>query len=454
MALYKNILETIGRTPLIRLNKIGANLKAELYVKVEAFNPGGSTKDRIAVKMIEEAEKRGVLKPGGTIVEATAGNTGVGLALVAAIKGYRCVFVLPDKMSEDKISLLKAFGAEVIITKTNVSPESPESYNSVANRLAKEIPNSFRPDQFSNTANPLAHYLSTGPEIWEDLKGEVDVFVGGMGTCGTVSGTAKYLKQMNPQIVVIGADPEGSILSGDTPKPWKVEGIGEDFIPANLNRQVIDEFIRVSDKESFNMARRLAKEEGIFAGGSSGTALAAAIKYAKRLTEVKKIVVFLPDTGRNYVTKIYSDKWMNENRFLDFYEEAIPLKVVLKDKTLSPDLISVTSEDRISTVVSLMHHHNFSQIPVVDDGKLVGSIYEATLMKLLYDGIDLLNQEVKSVMADPMPCLDEETDASEAYRLLMSGRNGLMVLSQGKPVALVTRIDLVNFLMNKKGVVQ
>jgi cystathionine beta-synthase len=355
MALYQNILETIGRTPLVRLNKIGAGLKAEFYVKVEAFNPGGSTKDRIAVKMIEEAEKQGILKPGGTIVEATAGNTGVGLALVAAIKGYRCVFVLPDKMSDDKINLLKAFGAEVIITKTNVPPESPESYNSVASRLAKEIPNSFRPDQFSNPHNPLAHYLTTGPEIWEDLKGEVDVFVGGMGTCGTVSGTAKYLKQMNPKIVVIGADPEGSILSGDTPKPWKVEGIGEDFIPANLNRQMIDEFIRVSDKESFNMARRLAKEEGIFVGGSSGTAMAAAIKYARRLSEKKRIVAFLPDTGRNYVTKLFSDQWMNENRFLDFYEEAVPLKTVLKDKKQAPNLISVSSRDRISLVVSLMH---------------------------------------------------------------------------------------------------
>ena len=280
------------------------------------LNPGGSVKDRIGIAMVAAAEREGKLKPGGTIVEATAGNTGAGLALVAAIKGYRCIFVLPDKMSQEKINLLRAYGAEVVITPTSVPPDSPESYNGTADRLAREIPNAFRPNQFENPNNPRAHYLTTGPEIWEDSGGKVEVFVAGMGTGGTISGTAQFLKEKNPKIIIVGADPQGSILSGDTPKPYKVEGIGEDFIPKTFNRQLVDEMVRVTDEESFLMARRLAREEGILAGGSSGTALAAALKFAQRLDQPKYIVVLLPDTGRNYIDKIYSDRWMMENGFL------------------------------------------------------------------------------------------------------------------------------------------
>ena len=312
-----NILRAIGGTPLVRLNRVGAGLPAEFYAKVEYLNPGGSVKDRIALRMLEEAEKAGLIKPGvTTIVEATAGNTGAGLALAAAVKGYKMVFVLPDKMSADKVSLLKAYGAEVVITPTNVAPDSPESYNGVADRLSREIPEAWRPGQFTNRENPKAHYLSTGPEIWEDTGGKVNVFVAGAGTCGTISGTGRYLKDKNPGVRIVGADPEGSILSGDTPKSYKVEGIGEDFFPEIYDRSVVDEWFRVSDKESFDLARRLAREEGLLVGGSSGTALAAALRHAEKYRRKETIVVLFPDTGRNYLSKVFSDGWMKENGFL------------------------------------------------------------------------------------------------------------------------------------------
>lgn len=314
---HDNILSAIGRTPLVRLNRVGAGLPAEFYAKVEYLNPGGSVKDRIALRMLEEAEKAGAIKPGvTTIVEATAGNTGAGLALAAAVKGYKMVFVLPDKMSADKVSLLKAYGAEVVITPTNVAPDSPESYNGVADRLAKDIPGAWRPGQFTNRENPRTHYLSTGPEIWEDTGGKVSVFVAGAGTCGTISGTGRFLKDKNPGVRIVGADPEGSILSGDTPKSYKVEGIGEDFFPEIYDRSVVDEWFRVSDKESFSLARRLAREEGLLVGGSSGTAMAAALRHAGKYRRRETIVVMFPDTGRNYLSKVFSDGWMKENGFL------------------------------------------------------------------------------------------------------------------------------------------
>ena len=296
MAYYSNVLEVIGHTPLIRLFKVTEGAPVTLLAKAEFLNPGGSVKDRVGLRMIEDAERRGVLKPGGTIIEATAGNTGAGLALVAAVKGYRCIFVLPDKMSEDKVNLLRAYGAEVVITPTSVPPDSPESYNGVADRLAREIPGAYRPSQFANPQNPAAHYDTTGPEIWKDTDGKVDVFVAGMGTGGTISGTGQFLKERNPKVTVVGVDPAGSILSGDAPKSYKIEGVGEDFIPATFNRQVIDEMVRVTDAEAFAMTRRLAREEGLLVGGSAGMAVAGAIKFARRLPPGKVIVVLLPDT--------------------------------------------------------------------------------------------------------------------------------------------------------------
>jgi len=362
--IYESVLEAIGKTPLIKLNNITKGIKSKIYVKAEFLNPGGSIKDRIGLAMIEAAEKNGLLPPNGTIIEATAGNTGMGLAMVAAIKGYRCIFVMPDKMSQDKINLLKAYGAEVVITPTAVPPDSPESYNGVADRLSKEIPNSYWPNQFENQENPLAHYRTTGPEIWGDTKGEVEVFVAAMGTGGTISGTAKYLKEKNPDITVVGADPEGSILSGDAPKTYKVEGIGEDFIPKTFNRQLVDEMIRVSDKESFNTARRLAREEGLLAGGSAGTALAAALKYAQRLEEPKYMVVLLPDTGRNYINKIFSDQWMQENGFWEGRKpKAVSLADVLSGKTGFPQIISVSPEDRLETAIGLIRNTGYRRCP-------------------------------------------------------------------------------------------
>jgi len=450
MPKYDNILQAVGRTPLIRLHRIGAGVKSPIYAKVEPLNPGGSVKDRVGLFMIEAAEKEGLLKPGSTIVEATAGNTGVGLALVAAVKGYRLIVVLPDKMSADKIALLRAYGAEVVVTPTNVAPDSPDSYNGVADRLAREIPGAYRPDQFSNPNNPLAHYRSTGPEIWEDSEGQIGVFVASMGTGGTISGTARFLKEKNPNIIIVGADPEGSILSGDAPRAYKVEGIGEDFIPKTFNRQVVDEMVRISDKDSFNTARRLAREEGILAGGSSGTALAAALKYAQRLVEPREIVVLLPDTGRNYISKMYSDEWMQQNGFWQGgIKPIVHIAQVLQQKRELPRLIFVSSQDRLIKAVELFQAHNISQLPVIDDGRVVGGLNEASIMKSLHDGVDLLNQAIGPVMGKPLPVLDQETDIAEAYRLLLGGSPAIIVSVQGTPLGLITRFDLINTLRNQ-----
>lgn len=449
MKFYENVLDAIGSTPLIKLSKISGDLKVNLYAKVEYFNPGGSSKDRIALAMIEDAEKRGLLKPGGTIIEATAGNTGAGLAMVAARKGYRCIFVLPDKMSEDKVNLLKAYGAEIVITPTSVAPDSPESYNGVADRLAREIQGSFRPGQFSNLKNPEAHYNTTGPEIWEDMDGKIDVFVAGMGTGGTISGTGKFLKEKNPNIIVVGADPEGSVLSGDSPKSYKVEGIGEDFVPITFNRQVVDEMIRVSDAESFAMARRLAREEGLLVGGSAGTAVAAALKYAQRLPEGKNIVVLLPDSGRNYLTKIFSDDWMYDNGFLHKVPERITVGEILRSKQGAPSLISIDADDLAINAAYIMREKGISQLPVLKNKKVVGGINEVTLIKLLYDGENLSNKKVSEVMGLALPQLDKSIQVSELYRLLMAGYGGAIITEDGEATGFLTRIDLVNFWVKR-----
>ena len=322
--MHDSILQSVGWTPLVRLRRLAADVPATVCVKVESLNPGGSVKDRVGVAMVAEAEQRGWLRPGGTIIEATAGNTGVGLALVAAVKGYRCIFVLPDKMSSEKILLLKAYGAEVVVTPTNVPPDSPDSYNGVADRLAREIPGAWRPNQFANLANPEIHYRTTGPEIWEQTEGRVTAFVAGVGTGGTVSGVGEYLKERNPNVKIVGADPEGSVLSGGSPKPWKVEGIGEDFVPQTFNSQVVDDWVRVGDAEAFHVARELARREGILSGGSSGTSVAAALRYARRLTKDDVVVGVICDTGRNYLSKFFDDEWLKANNLL-LRETAGPL---------------------------------------------------------------------------------------------------------------------------------
>ncbi|MBV8431689.1 MAG: pyridoxal-phosphate dependent enzyme, partial [Solirubrobacterales bacterium] len=393
---------------------------------------------------VAEAERRGWLRPGGTIIEATAGNTGVGLALLAAVKGYRCIFVLPDKMSNEKISLLKAYGAEVVITPTSVPPDSPESYNGVADRLAREIPGAWRPNQFANLANPDIHYHSTGPEIWEQTEGRITAFVGGVGTGGTISGVARYLKERKPDVKIVGADPEGSVLSGDSPHPWKVEGIGEDFVPRTFNSQLVDDWIRVSDAESFHTARALSRREGILAGGSSGTNVAAALRYARRLTPDDLVVTMICDTGRNYLSKFYDDAWLQANHLLLTEQPAHSVGDLLQTRG-GRKLVSITPDATVAAAIDLMQSAGISQLPVLQDGKPVGSIQEVTVARVLHDGRDPGQVTVGEVMARPLPTLDVTVHLDEAYRLLMAGYTGVLATQHGLVLDIVTRIDLVQY---------
>ena len=441
----ESILETVGKTPLIRLKRSVQSLSPAILAKVESANPGGSSKDRIALNMIDEAEKSGALQPGGTIVEATAGNTGLGLALVAAVRGYRCIFVLPDKMSEDKIRLLRAYGAEVVITPTGVPPDSPESYNGVANRLAREIEGAWRPDQFHNIDNPTTHLQFTGPEIWDQTEGKVTVFVAGVGTGGTISGIGEFLKERNAQIRVIGADIEGSILSGDSPKPWKVEGIGEDFVPQTLNAQVVDEWIRISDAESFATARRIAREEGILLGGSSGTALAAAFRYAQRCTAEDVIVVLCPDTGRNYLSKMYDNTWMAQHGLADRVPERVVVGDLLSALAREGNLISLTPEDTLKKAADLFRERGISQIPILERGEMVGAVEEITIMRALRQGSPPEAIRLREIMAKPLPRLDVGVSLEEVYRLLMAGNPAVVAVRDGRVVSIITRSDLMSF---------
>jgi len=399
-----SILGAVGNTPLVKLSRLTKGLKADVLAKVEFFNPGGSVKDRIAFSIVDAAEKDGSLKPGGTIVESTSGNTGAGLAMVAALRGYKAIFTMPDKMSAEKVRMLKAYGADVIVTPTAVPPESPESYYSVAKKIVKETPNSILANQYFNPKNPETHYHSTGPEIWEQTGGKIDYFVASLGTGGTISGCGKYLKEKNPDIKVIGADPIGSILKEyfytkkmTEATPYKVEGIGEDILPGTLHFEYIDEIVEVSDKESFNMARRVAREEGMFIGGSAGTAMHAALKIAKDLPEDKVVVVILPDHGGRYLTTFYSDDWMQENRFFDF--EKISLKKVLEVKPGKlPPVISVTPDDSVRVALDKIKEFHISQLPVLENSSSVGSIEEGPIMGEVIRDNSLFESPVKHVM--------------------------------------------------------
>ena len=443
MKYKKNILETVGHTPLIQLTKITKGLKPLILVKAEFFNPGGSVKDRPAVKMIEEAEKSGLLKAGGTIIEPTSGNTGVGLAQAAAVKGYRCILVMPDKMSEEKFSLIRAYGAEVVKVPTTAT-SSPESYNNVAQRLATEIHGAFLPNQFQNPDNPSAHYQTTGPEIWEDTDGKVTHYVAGVGTGGTISGTAKYLKEKNSKTQVIGIDPEGSIYSGDYSKSYKIEGIGEDFIPRNVNMSLIDCFERVSDKDAFEMCKRLAREEGILVGGSAGAAVAGGLRVAKNLKETDVMVIILPDTGRAYLSKIYSEAWLKEMGFLEDSPYRTPLKHLLHNKTQSDKLFSIDRKSTAKEAIQLMREKSISQLPVTKEDKYVGSLSEIALMQGIFDRTIQVNDQIEKIMNKAFPELDENTEADQAFREFALGSSAIIVMRKDKPVGLLTKIDLLD----------
>jgi cystathionine beta-synthase len=442
----ENALGAIGHTPLVKLNKVTDGAQCLVLAKIEYMNPGGSVKDRPAVAMLEAAERQSMLKPGGTIVEPTSGNTGTGLAMAAAIRGYRCILVMPDKMSKEKIDLLRAYGAEVVITPSNVPPDSPESYYGVANRLASEIPGAFQPNQFHNHFNPDAHYRTTGPEIWEQTRGTVTHFVAGIGTGGTISGTARFLKEQNPNIHVIGADPEGSIYSGDIPRSYAVEGIGMSYLPETVDLRVIDEVVRVSDRDSFLMARRVTREEGLLVGGSSGTAAVAASRLAKTLPKDAIVVVIFPDSGRGYMSKIFSDDWMIANGFIADAKRRATVGDVLRAKKPLPPLITVQQGDTVKTALDLLRQYEISQIPVMNGHEQVGSINDVGVMQSVFDHADILHQPVSEVMGRAFPALEQSEEIELAYKLLTLANPAIIVTDDREPIGVLTRQDIISFL--------
>jgi cystathionine beta-synthase len=450
----ESILDAIGNTPLVRLSRYGAGLTPQLVAKVEALNPGGSIKDRIAVKLIEAAERDGNLLPGGTIVEPTSGNTGTGLAIAARVKGYRVIAVMPDKMSREKIDLLRAYGAEVVMAPTDVAPDSPRSYYRVADRLTEEIPGAFQPNQYFNPANPDAHEASTGPEIWEQTGGRVTHLVAGVGTGGTITGTARFLRRLNPGLVVVGADPEGSIYSGgqEAVRPYLVEGVGEDFWPATFDRSVVDRYVTVSDRASFLAARRLAQTEGILAGGSSGTALQAAYEVAQGIDDPQAlVVVVLPDGGRSYLSKVFNDTWMTEHGFLDRGGDLLvgDLLGAKRDSGGPPPLVTVHAHQQVRDAISLLHEHGVSQLPVVsaaDPRAIVGSVGERGLLARAVGDPALLTAQIADVMEPPLPAVSATDPLRDAVALLTGERQALLVTRDGAPVGIVTRTDLLDTL--------
>ncbi len=453
---FENILQTIGNTPLVKLNHVTQNLRCTVLAKLEFMNPGGSVKDRIGLRMIEAAEQEGRLRPGGTIVEATSGNTGVGLAIAAAIKGYKCVFVMPDKMSLEKVRLLRAFGARVVVTPTAVEPADPRSYYSVSKRIVDETPNSILANQYHNPKNPESHYLSTGPEIWDQTAGQVKAFVTGMGTGGTISGTGRYLKEKNPNVKVIGVDPIGSLLYdtwrlGRVPeepflKTYKTEGIGEDFLPSTTDMSVIDEIVQVSDKESMVMARRIVREEGIFSGGSSGSAVAGLIKspIVQAFGPDDIVVVILPDSGSRYLSKIFDDEWMREYGFLESTWGEARVADVLATKH-ARSLITASASDRVRDVVALMKQHDISQMPVLTDGKLVGMISESTLLTQMSTPGNSPDDSIASIVNRQITTVPTDMRLETVMTMFSSGQ-AVVVAENDRVLGILTKIDLIDYL--------
>ncbi len=451
---YDNILQTVGKTPLVRLNRVTRGVNGLILAKVEYFNPGGSVKDRIGLSIVEEAEQEGRLKPGGTIVESTSGNTGMGLALVAAVKGYKTVFTLPDKMSIEKIRLLRSFGAEVIVTPTAVPHESPESYTEVAKRIVRETPNSILANQYYNQRNPESHYNTTGREIWEQTGGQIDYFVCGIGTGGTISGAGKFLKEKNPNIKVIGIDPKGSVLreyfytKKVTPvlKTYMVEGIGQDYVPGVLQFEYVDDVIEATDKESFLMARRLTREEGLMVGGSSGTAVAGMMKVADRFKPDDVVVVLLPDTGERYLTKIFNDDWMREYGFLT--PEKITARYVLeaKGKKLG-QLVSINPTTTVRKALDLIKEHDVSQLPVLENGKSVGSVHDNELMTTVLEQPALVDAPVSKVMGPTIPSVHIDSQIEHVVQLMTAKKNAAVLLEENEKISgILTRYDVIEYL--------
>ncbi|MGA4687626.1 MULTISPECIES: cystathionine beta-synthase [Micromonospora] len=453
MQYYDNVVELIGNTPLVRLRNVTEGIQATVLAKVEYVNPGGSVKDRIALRMVEDAEKAGILRPGGTIVEPTSGNTGVGLALVAQLKGYRCVFVCPDKVSQDKQDVLRAYGAEVVVCPTAVAPEDPRSYYNVSDRLAREIPGAWKPNQYSNPANPRSHYETTGPELWRQTEGRITHFVAGVGTGGTISGIGRYLKEASEgRVKVIGADPEGSVYSGGTGRPYLVEGVGEDFWPETYDRGIADEIVEVSDKESFEMTRRLAREEGLLVGGSCGMAVVGALEVARKAGPDDVIVVLLPDGGRGYLSKIFNDKWMARYGFLDDSGTEPTVADALAGKPGGlPELVHVHPTETVRDAIDYMREYGVSQLPVlkaeppVVTGEVAGSIAEKDLLDALFTGQAHLHDTIERHMGEPLPMIGGGQPVSEAVGLLEKA-DAALVLVDGKPKGVLTRQDLLAHL--------
>ena len=452
MKYAETVLDLVGNTPLVKLHKVTEGISATVLVKVEYLNPGGSSKDRIATRIVDAAERDGLLKPGGTIVEPTSGNTGVGLALVAQQRGYRCVFVLPDKVGDDKRNVLKAYGAEIVVTPTAVEPTSPESYYSVSDRLVTEIPGAFKPNQYANPAGPQSHYETTGPEIWRDTEGRVTHFVAGVGTGGTISGTGRYLKEVSGGAVeIIGADPEGSVYSGGTGRPYLLEGVGEDFWPSAYDPSVVDRVIAASDARSFELTRRLAREEGLLVGGSSGLAVAAALDVARDLGPDDVVVVLLPDGGRGYLGKIFNDAWMRSYGFSDS-ADGRTVRDLLAAKTGSlPELVHAHPSDSVRDVVDIMTRYGVSQMPVLSAeppvviGEVVGAVEEKALLEQVFSGAATMGDAVAGFVGAPLPLVGVN-ESLAAVRAALETTDALLVTDDGAPVGVVTRHDVLAFL--------